>query len=730
MCEHEFRRGKKSTSNHSGKDQSLLEYLREFDPIEKKYNARNNPLFPALARAYASEYEYSQQFGAISKQEYSYIQENLKLVYSDPSDVKDDIDAYYLTEERIIHRYLAIPQLDKMFDEDYFNFEWDMHVGQNFNEHRNDYYRDHFIHQIRDMYMMLDLLDKFGFYDAASHILQKKSFSKISDYVGKKFLAFKFDDHAPQYELLQKIYSAIKDSQGPDFILDKTTYISDYYYRYVIYASSMLSALFHDMGYPICHFLEVRHRLSDYNPTLYMFTQNTTDSFDQLASLLNPSLLFALVPTHSIKASLQASKSGKYNHGAYSAIAFLLQFYNNGVIFSLSPEKQCAIELAALAIYNHTEKFNIIAYDRSNGYYAPFFQQNPVSFLLRLCDDLQEWDRRYFEISRSSDLLFCQECGAPLMKTANGDETRYGCLCSGRSELRRPDIFIKRKLYLVTVVDTVSVKHADDSDTLDIRINYDLYKLLLLANINETYAKYRIEELRGLKKLISCQNLQYASDSRLPFKYIKIDYFMTANPLLIKLKMLERFIKYCDPVTGTKRVAPLSESNLIATIYNYENAPVAFSSGALGSIIKPNSSLYDYLITRKGIVFYLNLLRHCLAGTYRANARCTRFIKAYQDKNMLYYDAMSVLLQDCLQQYRRANAIKKAGSNAPICDAYFERYVEKKYEDKLYRSISVYTEEKNCFNRYENKTGIPGVPYISYFEDIMVFYKMNKLLNG
>ena len=95
--------------------------------------------------------------------------------------------------------------------------------------------------------------------------------------------------------------------------------------KYVIYASSILSALFHDMGYPICHFLEVRNRTSEYNPTLYMYTRNATESFDHIASLLGSSLLFTIVSRDEIKKSMNPNKKGKYDHGAYSAIAFLLQ---------------------------------------------------------------------------------------------------------------------------------------------------------------------------------------------------------------------------------------------------------------------------------------------------------------------------------------------------------------------------------------------------------------------
>lgn len=719
------------SDNQAHHQENLLGYLRGFDPIEKKYHMPKGEAFSPEARACASEYENIYQFGYISKQEYGYIQENLKLVYGSTDVVNDDISTYYLTEEKIIHRYLAIPQLDKMFDEDYFNFEWDMHVGQNFREHRNNYYRDHFIHQIRDMYMMLVMLDEFGFYDASANILKKKGFSKISDYVTKRFSEFR-NKNSSQIEVLKKIHDIMEEDATPDPIVDQEMYFSEFFYRYVIYASVMLSALFHDMGYPICHFLEVRQRLSDYNPTLYMITHNSTNSFDQLASLLNPSLLFTLVPPYQIKKSLQMSKAGKYNHGAYSAISFLLQFYNNGIIFSLSPEKQCAIELAALAIYNHTVKFNVVKYDENNAYYAPIFQQNPISFLLRFCDDLQEWDRRYFEISESSDLLFCQKCGAPLLKTVKGGTSQYRCFCPDQDGLIRPDIFIKRKLYLVTVADTVSVNHNDGSDVLDIYIDYDPYKLLLLSNINKTYAKYRFQELRGLKKLISYQNFNIASDKVLPFKYINIGAFMTANPILIKLKILERFLRCCDLNTHDKRSAPLDNLALIREIDKWRSA----AGCLLGNIFNDNQKLGTLLVhyTNKTITFYLDLLKCCLQGLSDITVGYRAYIDDYQSKDPLYYDALSILTEDCIRQYRNAQtAENRQCYYAPINEAYYEAYAPNEYEDKLYHSIGVYTSMDNRFNCYDflkedvDKSS-NAHPYISYYADVRVFQKMNEFM--
>ena len=185
-----------------------------------------------------------------------------------------------------------------------------------------------------------------------------------------------------------------------------------------------------------------------------------------------------------------------------------------------------------------------------------------------------------------------------------------------------------------------------------------------------------------------------------------------------------------SPSDGESRNSPLSRSELINEIRNFEIKPTAFLKGNFEKDITPGCPLYDFLITRRAIVFYLNLLRFCLQGTNKNNSRYMHFIDAYRSVNILYYDAMNVLLKDCFEQYKRAKAIEDVGSNAPVCDVYFEHYVDKKFEDSLYQSICVYTEANNSFNRSDNTTGIPGVPYISYFEDIMVFYKMNKLLNG
>ena len=735
----------------------MLQYLSAFDPIECKYGTEDgNPLPPRL-KAQAKAFEESQWFGSLSKQKYSYIAENLKLVYGDSELVERDILAYHVAEQTFIRGYLAIPQLEKMFDEDYFNFEWDMHVGQNFSEHRNDYYRDHFIHQIRNLYMMLVLLEKFHFYDACKDALRDKGASKISDYVDKKRRAFRENAGSPQMRLLQELHAGLNESDAGETSLPGVDsyphYEDDYFFRYVTYSSVILSALFHDMGYPICHFLEVRHRVSDYDPTMYLFTRNAFESFDELFSKLSSSLLFTIVSAHEIKRSLGISKKGKYNHGAYSAIAFLLQFYNTGLIYSLSPEKQCAIELAAVAIYNHTAKYNIIDYDKENGYYAPPFRQNPISFLLRFCDDLQEWDRRYFEISEASDLMFCPKCNAPLLKSRveeapedDSAESWYSCLCERSAAILRPDVFIKRKIFLVRVADRVTMSVDKNADALIAQINYDLYTLLMLSNINHTYAQHRLKELSGLKKLLSKQNYSLQSNKLLPFSRIQLDYFMSANPILIKLRILERYVRNFNFRTGkhwiqgSKRIA-LDDDGVMITTGKLLGAPSALVRNLLFPGRRDKPRLYRFLVDEGGLGFYVELLRCCLEPAGMGAKPYEKYIEEYRDTDPLYYNTIHVLSENCISYYRREREINDFWDAPASADArkegrkaYYEDYVSKENMDNLYQHIAVYTDSENAFNRdlfkesavVRGRGGFSGgKPYIGYFGDIRLFYEMH-----
>lgn len=755
-------------------NKSMLAYLESFDPIELKYSVLPDRMFygksdsskvtiPIEDRDKIIKYENSFRFGSITKQPYSSIKDNLMLVYGDAHLVKDDIKIFHYTEKKIIHQYIAIPQLDKMFDEDYFNFEWDMHIGQNFAEHRNDYQRDHFIHQIRDMYSMLMLLGRHNFYESTFNIMGDAKSSKISQYTCKKMNEF-LENKGGSYKFLQNLNAeAIAEKSDDDIFwrkcgsilsdddgnslnnnnkkISKDSYAKSYFLKYAIYGSAILSALFHDMGYPICHFLSMRNRTSAYNPTMYMFTHNATESFDHIASLLSSSLLFTIILPENIKKSLEPD-GNKYNHGAYSAIAFLLQFYNSGIIFSLPTEKQCAIELAAVAIYDHTLHYNVDKYEKSNDFYQPIFRQNPIAFLLRLCDDLQEWDRRYFEISGESDIPICSKCFAPSISDKKSNKIEYNCLCSvvendldKKYNSFRYGNFKNRKLYLVTTADFMTTEIVNINSTnkkaLCFSINYDYYKLLNITRINPTYAKFRLKELNKLKMLIKYQDFKKQSNKDLEFDYIYFDYFMTANPITIKIKILEKF---------------LQSSGLMALFLKTED-----NKSILENILKKledkkfkSSPLYE-ILSNRAFEFYCELLKYAINIKDKIAIELTKdeiiesvinkqtedIINKYflVEKTSQYYRSiMSIFISDCLLQYSRDfTVINKTNIIKPFIDAepYYKQYSPDK-EDYFYNCVAAYCNTENDFNQYNNFNANYTNPYIGYFADLYFFELMNR----
>ncbi len=773
--------------------QNMLDFLRDFEPLKNKYHVLPGwESYPPAVAAQGARHDETFQFSTLAKKNFSGILGNLSLVYGNREVVQNDIEAFFKTEKEIIIRYLNLPLVSSMFDEDYFEFEWDMHVGQNFAEHRSDYYRDHFIHQVRNMYMMHELLDKW-FYPAARDALSDKTAGRIPQYVYVKFQQFINDKYSPEYILCQKNANSIRefmDSDAPitaitdlrkrylpykqdQKVLDED-YAFHYFYKYVIYASSYLSALFHDMGYPICHFLGIRSRISEYNPALYMITQNITGSIDDIFAKLGDSLLFTIVSHEEIKSRMKKKSNGQYDHGLYSALIFLLHFYETDAIQALSPEKRCAVELAALAIYNHTLTYACAEKpEKALGlnYYQPVFRQNPVSFLLHFCDDLEEWDRRYFEISDASALSVCSDCHGMLMPHAPSNRADkdpwmirsdkykeqwgnltsaidvFDCFCSsepGQHKCFRRQTFLKRQIYLVTTASKVSFRRDEAKKTLHAKVHYDLFRLLQMSHINNTYAKFRLKDLRELK--CRTYNQHYKSQCKdFPFDQIFVDAFMSSNPILIKVKLLEEAENY------VKQKAIDDGSSLVSVEWKEIFGKSDSQKYAVSLPIKP--SLYDYIFTpnveKEGasqplcrMDFYKELLE--MSTTARdqkgqddwkqidQNSQYTQFIKRWLSTPDEFYNrVLGELVYDCVYQYRN----EPTSAEDPI-DYYMQAKnettyksiyePEKAHSDALYDAVLKYCHDKNSFNQYYNGK---DNPYIGYFGDLFFFERLNDLLD-
>lgn len=526
--------------------EELLQELTEFDPIAFKYyygksqeEIKNGIVADnAEAERYKSivEYEKSHQFSSLTKRNYAGDYENLNLVYGERENTLRNINLMELVLNKWISQYINIDGMERLFSETYIEFEWEMHLSADYKKHNMKFYRDHFFHQVKDTYMMYKLLKDHGFYERIREILLNGSESKVSRFVSRSLIQQNYYES----DQVRKLHSF--NSGGDD----------EFYIRNLIYMATFMSGLFHDIGYPEAFYMTTSRHIRDYIASIHELNADGS-GINKIYSLLQNSLLFRVESFENIEERLTSTKA---EHGTLSAIIFLLHFYENGAIYTLSPYEKAAVELAALAIYNHTNQYGIQG-KKEYSMYRSCFALNPISWLLRICDDLQEWERIYFVISDKSNIVICNNCKTPIIgfreESKRGCISRYRCNCqflqdqgddskdttNADKQIQAFDgnsKFSYRRIYNVSVCDKVEIKTVRGTDTKMLcRLHYDPYKLLHVTYLNSTYAKYRISELNQLKKLLECQK-------GIPQLYL--DYFVTSNPVHIKVKLLEEYLEY------------------------------------------------------------------------------------------------------------------------------------------------------------------------------------------
>lgn len=508
----------------------MIKFYEAFDAVDFKYhlflfdgeNATKTCADYDERYLKYQKHEYAYQFSELTKKSYGSVRANLDLVYAKREMTDSVIKIYDLVMHKLMNQYINIDGIERMFSEKYADFEWDMHMGIDYNKHSMKFYRDHFIHQVRDAYMMHKLLED-GFEELVMKILDNEANSKISRFVCK--------------QLLQQM-------EKKDAVIDaEDEIVRQHYLRNIIYMSCYMSALFHDIGYPETANMANRRRITDYISSIYNFETSYSD-FNRISTLLQNSLLFRVVSLEEIRSKIETAKT---DHGALSAIIFLMHFYENGAIHRLEPYKLCAVELAGLAIYNHTAKYkhcDAKLKKEDIAYYKISFVLNPISYLLRISDDMQEWDRIYFEISNNSNLIICRDCKTPILRAMKNNEYYYQCNCNSiidhtKADVHGPfstvfkyDAFPYRRIYNVTVCDKLS--WINSGSKILFKLHYNLENLLHVAYINSSYAKYRIKELNQMKRLFDLQSM-------MPNAYI--EYFVSANPILIKVKIIEAWLE-------------------------------------------------------------------------------------------------------------------------------------------------------------------------------------------
>lgn len=749
----------------------MIEELKAFDPIAFKYYYGQKPeeikskigSISAEAKRYARvvKYEQSQQFSSLTKRNYADDCANLRLVYGEREDAISNINMLELVLNKVISQYINIDGMERLFSETYIEFEWEMHLSADYKKHNMKFYRDHFFHQVRDTYMMYILLRDQGFYECIRKILLDESASKVSRFVCRSLLQQEYQEDKRIKELRRR---------G-----DK-----DFYIRNIIYMACFMAGLFHDIGYPEAYYMTTNKHIKDYIVSVHELNAEGS-SLSKIYSLLQNSLLFRVEPFDNIERRI--SDPHKPEHGALSAIIFLLHFYENGAIYRLPPYKSAAVELAALAIYNHTNEYGILDEEAEYDIYRPCFSLNPISYLLRICDDLQEWDRIYFVISDKSNIVFCNTCKTPIVgyKEYNNGQwiTRYRCNCNagtleqgGNVNDRKQDRYLQafdgiskfsyRRIYNVSVCDKLEVTASDSGQKICFKLHYDPYKLLHVAYLNPTYAKYRIKELNKLKKLFECQHC---------FPQIYMEYFVTSNPIYIKIQILEEYLALAHTIPMTiENVKETIASGLIAfeNQEHFDNwlddkakdviaGTEEVSKGFLDGLMSETNEFYckakEYLESAK--LFYGKLLIYQWVNQYLNNyvnasdsgeqkKKYNSWKKTLLDSEWQFvkpyfeYSELRCMITDCFLQFTRMYFDVSKCNFFP--QEYYEQYKNSKREkifgnregvicneskDYYYTALIRYLDAEGYVPILKRKGGEKATE-IDAYTDLYLFYLMDQ----
>ena len=130
----------------------MLKFYLAFDPVKFKYQLDETVEWDRYSRI--MEYESSQQFACLTRRDYASDFANLNLVYDESEENLEITSLIDLIFNKVIGEYISIDGLERLFSEKYIEFEWEMHLSADYKKHNMKYYRDHFVHQIRDAFMM------------------------------------------------------------------------------------------------------------------------------------------------------------------------------------------------------------------------------------------------------------------------------------------------------------------------------------------------------------------------------------------------------------------------------------------------------------------------------------------------------------------------------------------------------------------------------------------------
>ena len=512
--------------------ESMIQFLQSYDVTRQKYFWDMDSVPADIMQSIAmlnKRCTVTDMAWNIEKAQNTYL--TVKDVYND--DMKDYLGVLQIALEKFVFDFVNIEGIHQLCEASYFYFEWMMHLE--YSPDRHDYmrYRDHYIHQVKNMYEMLVLLDNLKYMDYCIDAYQKGSnliANQIRASIDEQIRAAEAQQEKTLFSLFRKLEREKAGGMSEVNVRESAKKrMREYCYRYLIHAVSVVAALTHDIGYPITYMLRTAAQLHSFLPLSEAFL-HLNDAMPHLEQILQDSLLYRTVKPEEIARRIKEKK----DHGAVSAVILLSKYYETGAIYHLQPIERTVIELSAVVVYNHTVKYGCMTGKKEQPY-RNLFEDNPISYLFRLCDDIQEWGRVYFDISQKSNFLTCPRCHLPIKRDAKAKIISYSCGC-GKSGIRRTQ-FPYRKMTNIAACRAVEIREtaapAPDRRRLTMNMEYDLVSLLQLSLYYPGFARFRADGVYEVKRMLDGQKI-------IPQIYIRT--FLTNNPLAIKVECLERFL--------------------------------------------------------------------------------------------------------------------------------------------------------------------------------------------
>lgn len=386
------------------------------------------------------------------------------------------------TLEKFVHEYIGIPGMDELLINNYAAIENGIFLEHDENGNPKNI-REHAKHQIKNAYLGSVLLLQCDYLEDVAKTIDREQ-SPITQYLKREAKRSIYERSGRQIEATDdEIIAKLKE------------------FSYKIF---MMASLLHDIGYPLEYYLRLAGQMTNYPPYLKILSATAKADFAELKSYLTESKLFRMIDNRKIE-----KKYSKNDHGVLSAVSLLMHFYHNGKIYSLSKDQQCLVEMAAIAIYKHTDRFD----ENTRMVYLT----DPVSYMVRLCDDMQEWERFKILINRKHNYLQCDACRKLMVE----NDGIYSC----------PDC--EKKYRKLTKIDNQKINYVYLCDKLVIerneqrtKINFSFNLLKQLEIILDDYVAVKKCEknVRDVINMLKDQSLQPS---------IEIDYFVSNNPVMI-----------------------------------------------------------------------------------------------------------------------------------------------------------------------------------------------------